>query len=243
MNSIVGKFLSAWLHPWDTMANVREEGEAASIKSSMIFIVVMGLLAGLVSAIVGTVTPQQAVNGQLIPKAMMWLAVVIVPLASLLGSFLGTLILWAIVFGLLKGSLGQYKTTYRLLAVLAAFSPVSAILSAIPKVGPYLSIAVNVWAIIVMIQGVVIIMGTPPVRTWVSCLFVFGFLFLLGVLANVTARREFDSGGFSDLDGRLGGIPNEIDLTSDEAELNKQLQELSEKEKAAPTTNAADPKK
>ena len=124
--------------------------------------------------------------------------------------------------------------------MLAAFSPVSAVFSAIPKVGPYLSIAVNIWAIIVMIRGIIIVMDTPTVRTWVSCLLVYGALFLLGVLANVTARQQIENGGFSDLEGRLGAGNNDTDLSTDEAELNKQLEELSAKEKAAPTTNATD---
>lgn len=231
MNSLISKFVTVWLHPWDAMGQVRQEGEEAGIGSSMVFIVIMGLISGIITAAVGMVLPPATLGGG--SKAAVWLAVVVVPLVSFIGSFIGAFIIWGLVDGVLKGSSSQYKTAYRLLAVLAAFSPVSALLSPIPKVGQYLAIAVNIWATIVMIRGIIIIRDTPPVRTWVTCGILFAFLFALGIFARVAAQRQFQSGGptgFGDFGASgLGAPEDDLGATSDD--LDKQLQELADRAK------------
>lgn len=231
MNSLVGKFMSAWLHPAQSMEAVKSEGESASIKSSVIFVVVMALIAGLITTVIGLVSPAPVVNGQAVPKYMMALAIVLVPLASLIGSFVAAFILWILIAGLLKGTGDQYKTTYRMLAVLAAFSPVSTLLSAIPKVGSYISLAINLWAVIVMIQGIVIVMGTEKVRTWISCVIFFGLLFVLGYAARVATQQQLEGNpGFNNFEGKFGA--NDDLGAGDDEELNKKLDELSDKAKA-----------
>lgn len=230
MNSIVGRFISAWVHPWAAMQGVRDEGEQASIVPSMIFIVVMGLISGLVTAVMGMIVPPANVAGT--GKAFVWLAVLVVPVVSFIGSFLGAFIIFGLVDGILKGSAAQYKTAYRLLAVLAAFSPVSALLAPIPTVGQFLAIGVNVWATIVMIRGIIVVRDTPPVRTWVACGILFAFLFLLGIFARVAAQRNLPGAPLGDFEAGLGG---------DLGGLDAELQSLADDAKAAPA--AGDTKK
>jgi hypothetical protein len=203
MNSLVGKFISAWVHPWAAVQGVKDEGEQTSIVPSMIFIVVMGLLSGIITAVMGMVFPPANAVGA--GKAFVWLAVLVVPVVSFLGSFLGAFIIFGLVDGILKGTSEQYKTAYRLLAVLAAFSPISALLAPIPKVGQFLAIAVNVWATIVMIRGIIVVRDTPPVRTWVACGILFAFLFLLGIFDRVAAQRNLPGAPLGDLEAGLGG--------------------------------------
>lgn len=230
MNSLVSKFMVVWLHPWQAMNQVKEEGEQSSIVPAMIFVLTMGVLSGIITAIFGLVLPSAAIPGA--SKATSLLAVIVVPLVSFIGSFIGAFIIWGIVDGILKGTTAEYKTAYRLLALLAAFSPVSALLSPIPKVGQYLAILVNIWATIVMIQGIVLVRETPKIKTWVTCGILFAALFTLGIFARVAAQRQAQlGGGFNDFNSADFNAPTD-DLGATSDDLEKQLQELAEKAKA-----------
>ena len=46
--NLIGKFVSAWLRPVESMQALKDEGLDASIKPSLIFIIAMGVVAGLV---------------------------------------------------------------------------------------------------------------------------------------------------------------------------------------------------
>ena len=242
MNSIVAKFIGTWLHPWQSMGVLKLEGEDASIKPSMIYIVIMGLISGLITSLYGNFLPSAAVPGT--SKAAAWLALPLVPVVSFIGSFIGAFIIWGLIDGWLKGTCSQYKTSYRLLAILAAFSPISALLAPIPKAGQYLSIAVNIWATIVMIRGIIIVRDTPKVRTWVICLSLFVFLFAVGLMARVAAQRQLAGGtnfgafGGAGADSTLDTAAPADDLGETSDNLDKELQDLANKEKNAPTTNA-----
>ena len=222
MGNIVGMFLGAWFRPWATMDGIRAEGYTetpgglaglfANIRKYMVFVVVMGLISGLITAIVGMLLPAASPTGS---KAVVWLAVLVVPLVSFIGSFLGALIIFALVDGILKGKMDGYGLSYKLIAVLAAFSPVSAAVAPIPGVGQYLAIALNIWATIVMIIGIIAVRKTGVVRTWVVCGLLFAFLFLLGVFARIAAQRQFagpDLGaGFGDEAGLGDNLDQQLE--------------------------------
>ena len=71
MGNLVGMFLGAWFKPWATMEAIRAEGYAetpggggisgllANIKKYMMFVVVMGLVSGIITAVVGMVLPPE----------------------------------------------------------------------------------------------------------------------------------------------------------------------------------------
>lgn len=227
MNSVISKFINVWLHPWKAMASVKEEGEATGIAPSIIFIVVMGILSGLITALMAMVFPPPPVAAGEVPRAFSWLAVIIYPLGSFLGSFIGAFVLWGMIFGLLKGTGPQYKSTYRLSALLAAFSPVVALLSPIPTAGPILAFAVNVWALIVLIRGIILAMETPPVRTWVILAVIFGLLLGFSLAARFTAEQQF-GGGLGGPTDDLGDFGEGLDL--DEEALNEELENLADEQ-------------
>jgi hypothetical protein len=144
MGNLVGMFLGAWFRPWATMEAIRAEGYTetpgsgglsglfSNIRKYMMFVIVMGLVSGIITAAVGMVVPPAGAAGT---RAYVWLAVLVVPLVSFIGSFLGALIIWALVDGLLSGKMAGYGLSYKLIAVLAAFSPISAAVAPIPTVG------------------------------------------------------------------------------------------------------------
>jgi len=234
MGNLVGMFLGAWFKPWATMEAIRAEGYAetpggggisgllANIKKYMLFVIVMGLISGIITAVVGMVLPPAGGAGN---RAYVWLAVAVVPIVSFIGSFLGALIIWALVDGLLSGKMSEYGLSYKLIAVLAAFSPISAAVAPIPAIGQYLAIALNIWATVVMIIGIIAVRKTSVVRTWVVCGVLFAFLFLLGVFARIAAQRQFAGAG--------GGLPEFSDTTGTD-NLDQQLQDLANQTQGAP---------
>jgi len=243
MGNILGMFFGAWFRPWGTMEAVKNEGYTesagsgfsnfvANTKKYMMFVIVMGLVSGIITSLVGTFLPPAGAAGN---RAFVWLAVAVVPAVSFLGSFLGALIIWALVDGLLSGKSSGYGLSYKLIAILAAFSPISAALAPIPKVGQILAIVLNVWATIVMIVGIIIVRKTSTVRTVVVCGFLFAFLFLLGVFARVAAQRQFAGGpGLPDFGTEAGagaGADN----------LDQQLEDLANQSQGgqAPAGNTA----
>src|SRR5262245_55793565 len=117
MGNLISMFANAWARPRTAMDNIRAEGEEASIVPAMTFVVVMGLLAGVITAIWGFVAPPAGVPAG---KTYALMSLVVVPIGSFIGSFLGAGIVWSLVAGLLRGNLGQYKASYRLIALMAA---------------------------------------------------------------------------------------------------------------------------
>ena len=252
MNSLVSKFVTVWIHPWQAMENVKKQGyqenpEAtgvvgslsnllSNIKSSLLFVFLMGVLSGAITLIYSIAMP--ATLPPHTTKTMIVVAALVVPVLS---SFIGAFFVWAIINGILKGCMSEYGSTYHLLAVVSAFSPVSALLSNIPgtlflgvTVGNVLTILLNIWVAVVVVGGVIIVRQTPFWRTIVWFTLIFGFLLITGVALRGAAQREMQRGsGFNDFGAAdFGGATDDLGATSDE--LEKQLQELSEKAKEAP---------
>src|SRR5690349_14482200 len=153
MNSLISKFMAVWLHPWQAMENVKTQGYQenvgffANIKPSMLFVFVMGLVSGIISAIGITLHPPV---GPQPTKAMIALTVLLIPIIS---SFIASFFFWLVVNGILKGRVSEYGLTYHVVALITAFSPLAALLSLIPgtlflglTVGGILAGLVNIWA-------------------------------------------------------------------------------------------------
>ena len=225
MSSIIGKFVSVLVRPWDSMAAVKAEGPASGLKSSIIFVVAMGVISGILSTIWGFIIPPPQVAAGAVSKMSLLLAIPLVPLVSFLLSFVGAFILWGLVHGLLKGSMAEYKTMYRLFALLAAFSPLNSLLAPIPVVGQWIAIAINIWGIVVLIKGIIIVVGTPTVRSWVVLGVIFVVLFLLGLVFRNEAERQFQTGAPALGAGAYG------DDLGDEDALNKELEDMANKAK------------
>lgn len=239
--NIIGKFVGMWTSPWKSIETLKSEGLDASIKPSLTFVVIMGLLAGIVTAIIGAFSPAPIVAGEIMPKWLVWLSIVIVPIASLIGSFLGAFLVWALVTGLLFGNATQYKSIYRILAALSAFSPVTAAIASIPKVGSYIAIGINIWALIILIKAIIVVLDTKPVRTAVTLGVAFGLLFLLGFLARISTENALrNQAGASDFGNMNDSFMNTAPQGTDD--MGAKLDELANQAKDAAKTNPPDKK-
>jgi hypothetical protein len=242
MGNLVQMFVGAWLHPWKTMEAIRAEGYTdnpgsgaignlwANVKKYALFVLAMGLISGIITAIGGMISPQAGAFGN---RFYSLFAVLVVPIVSFIGSFLGAVIVWALVDGLLSGKMPGYGLSYKIIAILAAFSPVSAVFALITvgvggtTLGQILAIGLNVWATIVMIMGIIIVRKTSVIRTWVVCGLLFAFLLLISLFAGVAARRELGAGA------DFGNFGNEAGLSGDD--LDAQLEDLANEPPPAPS--------
>ncbi len=228
MNSFIGTFISVLFQPSRSMEGIKAQGQEASIKQAMIFVVIMGIISGIISTVWGFIVPPPQVTSGAVSKASLLLAIPLVPIVSFVLSFLGTFILWGLVHGLLKGSIAEYKTTYRIFALLAAFSPINSLLAPIPVAGQWLAIAINIWGIIILIKGVIIVFNTPVVRSWIFLGTIFILLFLMGLAFRNQAQQQFAAGpNFGAGEGAFG------DDLGDGSALDKELEELANKAKEA----------
>lgn len=233
MGNIIGKFINVWIHPVASMAAVKEEGEDASIKPALLFIAVLSVLTGIITAIIAMISPPPVVAAGQAPKWLAWANIVLYPLFTIVGSFVFAFLLWILVFGIRAGTMAQYKLSFRMLALLAAFWPIAALLSPIPKVGIFLALCVNtLWAFIVLVRGVIVVTNAPPLRTWIIMIAAVLFMSLqmlamVGALGIIAGNRP----GGTNAGATLG--QGQDDFEFDEGALKKELQDLSDKAKGA----------
>ncbi len=237
MNNMLQLFIGAWLHPWKTMGLVQEQPQDSSIKPTMAYITLVGLLSGVIAAIMGFVFPDAHLAASGLPAWSVASSIVLLPIFYFIGSFISTGIIWGIVVGFIRGTEAEYKTIYRLMAVPVAFYPVSTLLAPIPHVGQWLAVALNIWATVVLIGGVIIVMNAPKTRTIVTFVLIFVVFIALAFMANVASRSPFPGRPMA---GDLGG--DNLDLKDED--LNAQLDQLVGKDgkpAAADTDKAAEP--
>jgi hypothetical protein len=233
MASIIQTFVTTLTKPLHMFQQLKEEGPEAGISHSIYYVLTMGVVAGLITAIQGQFGPVPMIANEPMPKALVWASILIVPLVSLIGSFIGSFVVWILVTGAVFGSMAQYKSIYRVLAVLSTFSPISAILGIIPVAGTWLGIALNIYALVLMIRGVIIVMETKPVRTAVTLGVVFAILFVLGLVARQISDQQM-AGIPSDF-GDMGAFGDDFGSMSD-AELDRELEALANQAKSGAKT-------
>jgi hypothetical protein len=145
-----------------------------SVGKSVGIITVMSLVGGAIAAILGLIFPA--------PIGSRWVAlgaIVFYPVAGILGSFISAGIVWLIVRAL--GVKPTYKTVFSLMAVLAAFMPVSALFSRVIVI----SVLISLWSFVVFVLGTIEVLEVKPVKAWVT----FGILAVLLIGLSFWAMR------------------------------------------------------
>lgn len=189
MMSMVNRFISVWVRPFDALREIKENGAASGFWSTVVYVLILGVISGLISATMGIVfwTP----NPYGYTKAQMWLAAFSgITISTLLTSFIVAGAIWGLVFGFLNSQWPQYKLSYLLFAAFVAFSPASALFSPIPKVGFWIGLAINLWAAIVLIKGIIIVFDTRPLRTWILCVLLGAIVALFAFQVRQEALRN-----------------------------------------------------
>src|SRR5688572_22837998 len=167
MNNMLQLFVGAWLHPWTTMRMLKEQPRETSIKPFIVYVVVLGFLAGIVTGMSDYFFPNAAFVASGAPRWFAWLSVPGLPILYLVGSLLSSALVWGVVGGFLRGTLAEYKTVYRIMSVPAAYYLVATLFGVIPlewgwvsTAGDWVYLALNLAATAVLIGGVVIVFDT-----------------------------------------------------------------------------------
>lgn len=223
MGKLISLVATVLLKPAAALKNLKDEGEGVGIVPSLIFVVVLSLVAGLIASVIGMVIPPAPVTQGLFGKGGMWaLYMAVGPLLVLAGSFASAFFLWGITDGFFKGSLPQYKLTYRLLALTAAFYPISALITPIPKVGTVVGWILQAWVMIFVIWGLVAVKGAKILQTVLMVLITVVLLALAAVFGPrlsqglaPTAFPNIGAGANEDFFGDIGET-DEIDKMMEE---------------------------
>jgi len=134
----------------------------------------MSLASGIISGILSFVGSPVGM------LAFGLVAIIYIPIAATIGSFIGAGILYLI--WKLMGSERDYEASFRCLAALSAIYPITAVLYLVPYLGTVVSIA---WGAFLLIEASVAVHG----RQRRTAQLVFGILAVLLIIMNVNAER------------------------------------------------------
>jgi len=160
----------------------------------LIFIVVMSLASGIISGLLSFVGSPVGM------LAFGLAAIIFIPIAATIGSFIGAGILYLI--WKLMGSERDYEASFRCLSALSAIYPITAVLYLVPYLGTVVSLA---WGAFLLVEASVAVHG----RQRRSAQLVFGILAVILIIINVGAERT--ARNLSDEAERLSKVLEQYD--------------------------------
>ena len=158
----------------------REMPKTGGFLEPLVFAVIMGAIAGIIHAILSLFGAGYGAAGM----AAGFSAIIIMPIAVAIGSFIGGAILF--VIWKLMGSQEEYEAAYRCGAYLTALAPITAIISVVPYAGGIVN-----WAIYVfyLVTASIHVHNIPSQKAWLV-FGIIGILFaILGVSMEYKARN------------------------------------------------------
>ena len=146
----------------------------------LVFVVIMGFIAGIIQAILGFIGLGHA-GGY--GGAMMGSFVVIIfmPIVAAIGSFIGAAIL--LVIWKLMGSQENYETAYRCGANLMALVPITGIIGVVPYAGGLMTMAIYVFY---LVTASIHVHSLSSQKAWL----VFGMIGVMFVLLGIYAEYK-----------------------------------------------------
>ena len=159
--------------------------KAGGFLEPLIFAVIMGLITGIIQAILSVVGLGPA-GSYGAGMAAGFGAIIFMPIAVAIGSFIGAAILF--VIWKFMGSQEDYETAYRCGAYLMVLAPITTILNAIPYAGAIISLAICTFY---LVMASVYVHKIPAQKAWL----VFGIIALIFALGGVWAEHKARSMG------------------------------------------------
>jgi len=145
----------------------------------LVFMVAMGIVGGIINAVI-SLLGLSVVAGMAAGVA----SIVVMPIAVAIGGFIGAAILF--VIWKLMGSNESYETAYRCCAYMAAISPITAVLNAIPYAGVVISILISTYFIVI---ASVEVHNIPSNKAWIVFGIIGAIFILMGISSQLAARR------------------------------------------------------
>ena len=170
----------------------------------LVFAVVLGVVAGIVQAIIGLVHLGPAVS------AVMALgSIVVMPVMVLIFGFVGAAIVF--VVWKLMGSSESYETAYRCGAYASAISPITAVATLIPVVGSLVGLG---WMTYLLVMASIEVHKIPAKKAWLVFGIIAALFALMSLGAQAGARKA--QRGMADFQKEMGMTPGK-EMTPEEA--------------------------
>ena len=163
----------------DPAAFYREMPRSGGIVEPLIFLVVMGVLAGLVRAVLGVVGIGM-VGSFLLATA----SIVMVPIFAAVFGFIGAGILF--IIWKMMGSEEPYETAFRCLAYAAAIVPINAVLNVVPYIGPIVGL---LWMTYLLVNASTEVYRVQPKLAWIVFGAICAILAISSISSQIAARR------------------------------------------------------
>lgn len=161
----------------------REMPKTGGFVEPLVFMVVMGVISGLVQAIFSLLGLNIA-GGIAIGMA----AIIMMPVFIAIFGFVGAAILF--VIWKLMGSQESYETAYRCGAYISAFAPIAAILGIIPYLGGAAGIVVYTFF---LVAASIEVHKIPSQKAWLVFGIIGAILILLSITGQMAAKKMKES--------------------------------------------------
>ena len=144
----------------------------------LVFAVIMVFVGGIIQALLKVVGfgPAAGYGGEIMSG---FGAIIIMPIAVAIGSFIGAAILY--VIWKLMGSQENYETAYRCGAYLTALVPITAIISAAPYAGGIINMVIYVFC---FVMASIYVHNLPSQKAWL----VFGIIGVIFAIIGVSGE-------------------------------------------------------
>jgi hypothetical protein len=158
----------------------REMPKKGGFVEPLIFMVIMGIISGLIQTIFSIFSLRIAGG-----MAMGLASIILVPILVGIFGFIGAAILF--VIWKLLGSKEDYETAYRCGAYISVLMPIITVLGIIPYVGSVVGIALYVYFLVIASMEVHKI---PSQKAWLVFGIIGAILIIMNISAQITARKS-----------------------------------------------------
>ncbi|ESP62777.1 hypothetical protein SMITH_41 [Smithella sp. ME-1] len=149
----------------------------------LVFAVIMGFISGIIQALLNVIGfgPAAGYGGGMMSG---FGAIIIMPIAVAIGSFIGGAILF--VIWKIMGSQEDYETAYRCGAYLTALAPITSVVGAVPYLGGIISIVIYTFY---LVMASVHVHNLPSQKSWLVFGIIGAIFAILGVSGEYKAKH------------------------------------------------------
>lgn len=174
--TVLTYFLKVIMNPVDFYREMQKTG---GFIPPLMFMIIIGIVGGLISAILGIIGMSPAAG-----IGMAIASVILVPIFIFIFGFIVAAVLF--IIWRLMGSKENYETAYRVIAYSSAITPITTVLNIIPYIGGIMGL---IWITYLLVTGSVEVHKIAKKTAWI----VFGgiclILSLISLSAEYTGRK------------------------------------------------------
>ncbi len=153
--------------------------KAGGFVDPLIFMVVMGVITGVVNAVLSLVGIGFAKSFFMALASIVWIPIMAAVFSFIMAAIL--FVLWKIM-----GSRESYETAYRCGAYAGAIAPITAVLNLVPYIGPIIGL---VWSMFLMVVASREVHKINPKTAWIVFGVIFAFLALTSTCSQFAAKK------------------------------------------------------